>query len=396
MLQNSVMAIHDYTSIKNYLGKLSKGVDKLCVKKVRIENQFSGAAADFFGGNNQSDIFTLLLCIAGETVKWQILFDAFNVQAGPDVLILNNSNEINDFDPEYEKIESLAKWDGKNENSLMIVLEELIGAYKQHQLSKCREIDTEIYKQIAQLVDFYDKVELSVCNSDKSGRCINVMIEIKLEIQTDDDDDEKKTDVDVDDVGGMMTNDWVLCEPVLLIKYDMEQDRRSPIIYLPPAVDKMIGGRQTLTPPSFTHEQQLLTYVHHVHEQMRNYTSLLVESDRKRREFVRVIIDKMPGRMLEFDATNFLKMSLLFSVDGFLFTVHVLLSRTFPREQPVLTFESSLHLNKRHQLFQMTCNNYHYNPRWSPPEIAHNLRSLVMEKSQLFKEKSEQQGVLAI
>lgn len=371
------MTVQDCPSIQTYLRTLNRGIDELCVKKIRIENQFFGGAADLVNGRKQSDIHTLLLCIAGETVKWQILFDAFNVDAGPDVLILNSD----DFDPEYEKITSLAYWDKSNQHSLLKVIQELVGAYKNHERNKCRSLDAEIFKQIDTLSEYYEKVELSVFNNEKAGKTINVMIEIKLDIEN---YHEESGD------GG----DWTLDEPVLLIKYDLEQERRSPIIYLPPLVERMIGGRQTLTPPTFNEGQQLVHYVNHVREQMISYTNLLVESKQKRMAFIQTFLARLPGHMLEFDGTHFVKMSLLFSTCGFHYVVHVSLARTFPREQPIMTFESAYHLNRRNQLFQMTCNNYPYNPRWTASELTDHIRLLIIEKAKLFKEKSLQQGII--
>ena len=48
----------------------------------------------------------------------------------------------------------------------------------------------------------------------------------------------------------------------------------------------------------------------------------------------------------------------------------VSLSRYFPRDQPIMTFQSSYHLNRRNQLFQVTSTNYPYSPRWSGVEMA--------------------------
>jgi len=368
----------DNTSlIKSYIKHLDEGINSLCIKRIKIESTSSGVASDLVDESSE-DIFNLMICIAGETMKWQIIFDIFNTDIPPDILIINDD----EFDPEYDKILSLMRWNKENPLSLLEVVRELVDAYKSYERMKCLKIDADICRQIDVLCQSYEKVELGVFNNDGSGRVISVMIEIKLDLE------------EYEDVVADNGNDWTLDQPVLLVKFNVDRNKRTTVVYLPSVVEKIMGIRQSLNPADFTPDLQLLTYVDHVKDQMINYIDLLVQSRLERKEFIESFLKRLPGNLLEYDGRNFVKISLLFSRDDFFYIVHISLARTFPREQPILTFESAYHLNRRNQPFQMACHNYTYSPRWSINDIVDRIKSLIIEKANLFREKSFEQGII--
>jgi len=373
------MAVQDYVSIQNYIRSLiNNGVDSLCIKPIRLENQFSGVAADLTtGGENVDDIFTLLLCIAGETIKWQILFDSSNPENAPDVLILSE----NGFDPDYEQISSLKDWKSNDSGGLLNVIKELVREYKFHQIRRCSQVNSDLSHQIKEVAKNYEKVEVSLSSNEKAGKVISVMIEMNLNIE--------KTEETSSE------NAWVLNQPALVVKYEHDQHQKNPLIYLPPFVERMIGGRTTLNPPAFNDsDKTLLEYVDMVRDQLISYTTLLVESQAQRKLLIQAILKALTGNVIEYDAKDFLKISLLFRSSDFSFIVHVMMSRTFPRDQPVLTFESGHHLTRRNQLFQMTCDNYPYNTKWSADELTEQIRALIIEKAGIFEDRSHQNVLL--
>jgi len=52
----------------------------------------------------------------------QFIFDGTNCGSAPDVML----PEYEDFDPEYDDIEALAKWNRDNDDSLLTAIQDII------------------------------------------------------------------------------------------------------------------------------------------------------------------------------------------------------------------------------------------------------------------------------
>ncbi|NXW64406.1 BABA2 protein, partial [Eurystomus gularis] len=81
------------------------------------------------------DRFKLHIPYAGETLKWDIIFNAHYPDLPPDFIF----GEDAEFLPDPSALHNLASWDPSNPECLLLVVKELVQQYHQFQCSRLRE-----------------------------------------------------------------------------------------------------------------------------------------------------------------------------------------------------------------------------------------------------------------
>ncbi|CAK8680317.1 BRISC and BRCA1-A complex member 2-like [Clavelina lepadiformis] len=356
------------------------GPTGFCVGGLKIEDPISSAACvPHEVLKNANDIFSIAIPLAGDILRWQFIFDGSNPGSPPDILF----SEYEDFDPEYDDIISLVKWDQENEENLLHVVKDVVGLYKDHHKFKCYQLGEKFKTELEELFECEGlNVEVSIKRTDRTGnqRTMNILVQFQADF----------TDIIEKDI----PLDAVIHSPLLLIKYELNTGKVAPVLFLPSHVERVLGGRGALGAPPFTVGLTVLDYVNRTRERVNESIKTLSESHEKRCEYIAAFLSQFSGHVLEYDAEKFFKISLLFNYQTFFFIIHVSLTKLFPSEQPVITFQSAYHVTKRSQLCQSVSNNYPYSPRWPGSEMAKRAKLFILEKIPHFKETCIRSGVL--
>ncbi|KAI2522876.1 BRISC and BRCA1 A complex member 2, partial [Homo sapiens] len=100
---------------------------------LRITDLKSGCTSLTPGPN--CDRFKLHIPYAGETLKWDIIFNAQYPELPPDFIF----GEDAEFLPDPSALQNLASWNPSNPECLLLVVKELVQQYHQFQCSRLRE-----------------------------------------------------------------------------------------------------------------------------------------------------------------------------------------------------------------------------------------------------------------
>uniref|UniRef100_A0A8C7BB00 BRISC and BRCA1-A complex member 2 n=1 Tax=Neovison vison TaxID=452646 RepID=A0A8C7BB00_NEOVI len=100
---------------------------------LRITDLKSGCTSLTPGPN--CDRFKLHIPYAGETLKWDIVFNAQYPELPPDFIF----GEDAEFLPDPSALHNLASWNPSNPECLLLVVKELVQQYHQFQCSRLRE-----------------------------------------------------------------------------------------------------------------------------------------------------------------------------------------------------------------------------------------------------------------
>lgn len=100
---------------------------------LRITDLKSGCTSLTPGPN--CDRFKLHIPYAGETLKWDIIFNAQYPELPPDFIF----GEDAEFLPDPCALRNLASWNPSNPECLLLVVKELVQQYHQFQCSRLRE-----------------------------------------------------------------------------------------------------------------------------------------------------------------------------------------------------------------------------------------------------------------
>jgi hypothetical protein len=84
------------------------------------------------------DRFSLKIPYCGSVLKWCVIFDAEHPKLPPDI-ILDPSDST--FCPVLSDLKSLTDWDPNDENSLRLVVYQLLELFSKHQLHIAQQID---------------------------------------------------------------------------------------------------------------------------------------------------------------------------------------------------------------------------------------------------------------
>jgi len=371
----------DYFTIQTQLNGLKQGVKNICVHNIHIDKLCFGGPADI--KEKQCDIFEISLNIATCNVKWQLIFDSFDVNSGPD-FIFPPSELTEEFDPDFEQVESLINWNKNKPNALINVIKDLVEEYKKYQLQQLKKLNLHIYNQVLEIMSSFNKVEVFCSKKYHQNNQITILVEFPMDI--------------VENTGLDLNKNWNFYNPMLQINFELHSSTVTNTVYihLPPQIEKILS-MSLITPATMQGtNNKIAAYVTGMQEKCYSYLKLLCESKSRRKKFVKAVYELMKTKVLEYDSKNFFKMSLLFNFNNFIFIVHLSLYKTFPKDAPLLTFESTYHCKEGGKLFQMVCKKYSYEIKWSSDEMARKIKQVIEEKASVFKNKCDTNGIICI
>uniref|UniRef100_A0A9J7XRB1 BRISC and BRCA1-A complex member 2 n=1 Tax=Cyprinus carpio carpio TaxID=630221 RepID=A0A9J7XRB1_CYPCA len=305
------------------------------------------------------DRFKLHIPYAGETLKWDIIFNAKDPELPPDFIF----GEDADFLPEPSELPHLVSWDAGKPECLLQLVKELLQQYHQYQCQRLRDSSRLLFE--------YD----SLLDDPNYGRSMEIYAGLK--------------------------NSWDTAldpgEDVALLSVsfeDAEATQVFPKLYLSPSIEHALGGSSALHIPAFPSGGCLIDYVPQVCQLLTNKVQYVIQGYHKRREYIAAFLSHFGMGVVEYDAVGFTKLTLLLMWKDFCFLVHVDLPLYFPRDQPTLTFQSIYHFTSSGQLYSQVQKSYPYSPRWDGNEMAKRAKAYFKSFIPQFQEGAFANGKL--
>lgn len=195
--------------------------------------------------------------------------------------------------------------------------------------------------------------------------------------------------VNFDGLPPMATEDNVSEAAAVLIVtfHSPEASRISPQLLLSPRVEGALDGGLQL-PPFPPGGSCLMDYVPVVTAQLQDRVANAISSFEKKKELFSGLLHHYGKSVLEYDGVTFDKLSLLLEWRDFYFLLLISL-HNFPREKPVLTFQSVYHATYG-KPYRSRCEDYSYNSRWDAARMVESLVEATEEYVESFQRNSIQ------
>ncbi|RMC12511.1 hypothetical protein DUI87_10030 [Hirundo rustica rustica] len=382
------------------------------------------------------DRFKLHIPYAGETLKWDIIFNAHYPDLPPDFIF----GEDAEFLPDPSALHNLASWNPSNPECLLLVVKELVQQYHQFQCSRLRESSRLMfeYQTLLEEPQYGENMEIY---AGKKNNWLPDLISVTFFPQTGEFSARflLKLPVDFSNIPTYLLKD-VNEDPgedvaLLSVSFeDAEATQVFPKLYLSPRIEHALGGSSALHIPAFPGGGCLIDYVPQVCQLLTNKVQYVIQGYHKRREYIAAFLSHFGTGVVEYDAEGFTKLTLLLMWKDFCFLVHssfcflitqyklddrlflsleevivdpsshqdhyligvfhVDLPLYFPRDQPTLTFQSVYHFTNSGQLYSQAQKNYPYSPRWDGNEMAKRAKTYFKTFVPQFQEAAFANGKL--
>ncbi|CAM4539405.1 unnamed protein product [Caretta caretta] len=368
------------------------------------------------------DRFKLHIPYAGETLKWDIIFNAHYPELPPDFIF----GEDAEFLPDPSALHNLASWNPSNPECLLLVVKELIQQYHQFQCSRLRESSRLMFEYQTLLEEPQYGENMEVYAGKKNNWTGEFSAHFLLKLPVDFSNIPtyllKCRTMDLVPRLGMevcnslhmhtrLSSNECLCQPspnnmdvsedpgedVALLSVSFEDTEAAqvfPKLYLSPRIEHALGGSSALHIPAFPGGGCLIDYVPQVCQLLTNKVQYVIQGYHKRREYIAAFLSHFGTGVVEYDAEGFTKLTLLLMWKDFCFLVHIDLPLYFPRDQPTLTFQSVYHFTNSGQLYSQAQKNYPYSPRWDGNEMAKRAKAYFKTFVPQFQEAAFANGKL--
>ncbi|XP_023406322.1 BRISC and BRCA1-A complex member 2 isoform X1 [Loxodonta africana] len=394
---------------------------------LRITDLKSGCTSLTPGPN--CDRFKLHIPYAGETLKWDIIFNAQYPELPPDFIF----GEDAEFLPDPSALHNLASWNPSNPECLLLVVKELVQQYHQFQCSRLRESSRLMfeYQTLLEEPQYGENMEIYAGKKNNWTGEFSARFLLKLPVDFSNIPTYLLKDAN-EDPG----------EDVALLSVSFEDTEATqvyPKLYLSPRIEHALGGSSALHIPAFPGGGCLIDYVPQVCHLLTNKVQYVIQGYHKRREYIAAFLSHFGTGVVEYDAEGFTKLTLLLMWKDFCFLVHrpglslrreecdaissqkaiftatlrlgqssgtppdfflylvkikVDLPLFFPRDQPTLTFQSVYHFTNSGQLYSQAQKNYPYSPRWDGNEMAKRAKAYFKTFVPQFQEAAFANGKL--
>ncbi|KAM6973147.1 BRISC and BRCA1-A complex member 2 [Aplochiton taeniatus] len=311
------------------------------------------------------DRFKLHIPYAGETLKWDIIFNAGDPELPPDFIF----GEDAEFLPEPSELPHLVQWDAGDPECLLLLVKELIEQYHQYHCQRLRDSSRLLfeYDSLQEEPDYGRNMEIYAARKNSWTGEFSARFLLKLPVE-------------FSNIPVYLLKDTALDpgEDVALLSVsfeDAEATQVFPKLYLSPSIEHALGGSSALHIPAFPSGGCLIDYVPQVCQLLTNKVQYVIQGYHKRREYIAAFLSHFGMGVVEYDAVGFTKLTLLLMWKDFCFLVHVDLPLYFPRDQPTLTFQSVYHFTSSGQLYSQVQKSYPYSPRWDGNEMAKRAKS---------------------
>uniref|UniRef100_A0AAF6ZEZ2 BRISC and BRCA1-A complex member 2 n=1 Tax=Bos taurus TaxID=9913 RepID=A0AAF6ZEZ2_BOVIN len=284
--------------------------------------------------------------------------------------------------------QNLASWNPSNPECLLLVVKELVQQYHQFQCSRLRESSRLMfeYQTLLEEPQYGENMEIYAGKKNNWTGEFSARFLLKLPVDFSNIPTYLLKDVN-EDPG----------EDVALLSVSFEDTEATqvyPKLYLSPRIEHALGGSSALHIPAFPGGGCLIDYVPQVCHLLTNKVQYVIQGYHKRREYIAAFLSHFGTGVVEYDAEGFTKLTLLLMWKDFCFLVHIDLPLFFPRDQPTLTFQSVYHFTNSGQLYSQAQKNYPYSPRWDGNEMAKRAKAYFKTFVPQFQEAAFANGKL--
>jgi BRCA1-A complex subunit BRE len=328
-----------------------------------------------------ADRFRLQLVYAGQTLCWEVIFNSNYPSEPPDFIFLSDENM---FQPDIADLKTLCSWNATDTTSLLKAVCELFDCYKNYHLSRLAGHRLEY--DFNTLVDSpgykCPMSDIEVYVSHRNGvSCGPVLFTIRLKI-------------DVSSLPELLRKES--CSDILLqVSYQsLDGGRVAARLQLSLFLEQLFNAyslRPTAMP--FPQDGCLVDYVLSVKIHLQKLVENIVNSHKMKEEFFAAFLALFGSSVVEYNTSDFSRMSFLFVWNDFMFLVVLSLTVRFPLDPPVISFQSIYHTKLDNSRYFAAFTDYPYSPRWSGAEMARRTRTFILEKIQEFQRSSVFEGI---
>uniref|UniRef100_A0A8C1CWC4 BRISC and BRCA1-A complex member 2 n=2 Tax=Cyprinus carpio TaxID=7962 RepID=A0A8C1CWC4_CYPCA len=222
------------------------------------------------------DRFKLHIPYAGETLKWDIIFNAKDPELPPDFIF----GEDADFLPEPSELPHLVSWDAGKPECLLQLVKELLQQYHQYQCQRLRDSSRLLFEYGSLLEDPNYGRSMEIYAGRKNSWTGEFSARFLLRLP-----------VDFSNIPVYLLKDTALDpgEDVALLSVsfeDAEATQVFPKLYLSPSIEHALGGSSALHIPAFPSGGCLIDYVPQVCQLLTNKVQYVIQGYHKRREYI--------------------------------------------------------------------------------------------------------------
>jgi len=360
--------------VRPYLESLMENSSKFMLidQCLKVTDPLSGLLPSNENQVPKYDRFKLRIPYAQQTITWEIIFDVAHWKEPPDFIFETDSS---DFCPPLEKINSLVCWDWKDRDSLVNLLEELLILYTHYQLERAG-VDEKLKNHMSSLTAMSPESLQVIINKSETGNIGTVNVIANL-------------DVDFSKIPLAESFIPLACDCASLhvcFPFPGSSNLHSQL-FLPPHVEKALGGSNSLRIQGFQRGMLLGDYFNAVTLQLKKQVDTLSDGLDIRKDFVSALLLQFPGSVLEYDSKKFLKVVLLLEWNDFFFSLIVNLPKIFPLEPPSYTFKSVYH-DQNSSPYTEEHDEIPWSPRWTSNEMARRASEYILGAIKNFQRMS--------
>ncbi|CAN6206678.1 unnamed protein product, partial [Urochloa humidicola] len=345
---------------------------------IRVGRIWSGCR-----NGSHSDRFTLSIPFCLDYVHWDFVYNALSPKVAPDVVF---GPDDEGFQPVVDYTEAgdgdkscLACWDCRDPRGLLALVHELRELYIEYHKKQVTKVDDA--RVTFELSTVLSKEGIEVCMVPSADRPAEVKFAVPL------------LDVDFDFAKLVPGCPWRLPQKIhLQVIFPISRSSSyssvpsAPRLKLISTPDlKSLFSVDDVKLPQWSNDMCLAEYLPVLEE---NLNLLVIEASASigsRRRFIEALAPTF-GRPIEADPI-FCRRATVLSISGvFTFLVYFAIPLQFPKQQPILTLQSSQHCNADGTpITSPPINDYPWSPRWDQAEMVERIYDFLTDECQNFK-----------
>lgn len=299
-------------------------------------------------------------------LNWKLYFNPLYPELGPD-LIIDDDEFLQDERVQNlaHRLPSLVNWNPAKNTSLLRVLYDLVQLYKHHQLKLFNEHSEKLTREYNMLMSKMDSDDVEILHT-KGSKQMEAKFLIRMSLELPEALQLEQTSRDL--------------EILLLVTFHGAMCYRAvPELYLPPYLEKLLDGSDSLHVPPLQDPKSIAEYVSELKQYLVDKIAVLSEGLEMRKQFVTTLLVLQYPTVLEYDVSTYRKVSLLLEHLNFRFILTFVLPINFPNQQFSMMLYSVYHMTEQGKPHCRTIENFPYSPRWKPKQMIEKALTYVFE-----------------